>query len=259
VTDDARRSLLVPAIAAAAAFVVLISLGVWQLERKAWKEALLATLDERVTAAPVPLPPATDWPRLKRDDWEYRRVVFRAEYLPERTGQRGSDGRVWGVGSALRDDIKAPGIFIFTPAKLPTGDLVVVLRGAVADPKPSWRTPVPPVVTGPADIVGILRWPEPGSWFMVTSYDATQDIWFVRDQIAMAEANRWGRPGPFYVERESQTPPDGFPPLAGGFKPSLPNNHLGYALTWLGLALVLAISFGAWVRFRNRSTVSGEG
>ena len=47
-----RRSLLLPAIAAAMVFAVLIVLGFWQLERKAWKENLIATLAERMSATP---------------------------------------------------------------------------------------------------------------------------------------------------------------------------------------------------------------
>ena len=64
--------LLVPATITLA---VLIALGTWQLQRKAWKEALIATLDERLAAPPEPLPPPATWPTLDRDDAEYRRPV----------------------------------------------------------------------------------------------------------------------------------------------------------------------------------------
>ena len=37
---------------------VLIGLGLWQLQRRAEKHALIAALDERLAAAPVPLPPS---------------------------------------------------------------------------------------------------------------------------------------------------------------------------------------------------------
>jgi surfeit locus 1 family protein len=45
-----RRSLLLPAVVAAVAFAMLMALGVWQLERKTWKENLIATLAERMSA-----------------------------------------------------------------------------------------------------------------------------------------------------------------------------------------------------------------
>ena len=37
-------------------------LGVWQVERLSWKEALIAQVTARSTAPPVVLPAATDWP-----------------------------------------------------------------------------------------------------------------------------------------------------------------------------------------------------
>ena len=48
------------------------------------------------------------------------------------------------------------------------------------------------------------------------------------------------------------------PPAVGGFpqvgalQPSFPNNHLGYAITWYGLALVLVVIFGVWAAGRRR-------
>ncbi len=39
-------------------------------------------------------------------------------------------------------------------------------------------------------------------------------------------------------------------PKPGALKVSLPNDHLGYALTWFGLALVLVAVFGFWARGR---------
>ena len=48
-----RRGLVLPSVAAACAFAVLIGLGTWQVERLAWKEALIATLSERFAAPPA--------------------------------------------------------------------------------------------------------------------------------------------------------------------------------------------------------------
>ena len=57
-----RRGVLIPSIAAASAFAVLLSLGLWQLDRKAWKEGLIATLEQRLSAPPVALPAPATWP-----------------------------------------------------------------------------------------------------------------------------------------------------------------------------------------------------
>jgi len=50
---------------------ILIGLGVWQLDRKVWKENLIATLDTRLARAPEDLPPRASWPRLVPDGNEY--------------------------------------------------------------------------------------------------------------------------------------------------------------------------------------------
>src|SRR5262245_51493736 len=85
VTDAGlRHGLLVPSLVALAAFLVLIGLGTWQLERKVWKEKLIAAMDERLAAAPVALPRAFEWRRLNPDNSEFRRVKFHAQFAEGR-------------------------------------------------------------------------------------------------------------------------------------------------------------------------------
>ena len=117
-----RRGLLLPAAATLCGLAVLLALGTWQVERKGWKEALIATLNERAAAAPVALPPPEHWSRLTPENSEFLRVRLRADF-------RGDDALVFTSGSALRDDVKSPGYFVFTGAQLPGGEHVVVNRG----------------------------------------------------------------------------------------------------------------------------------
>src|SRR5262245_4480825 len=117
-----RRGLLVPILIALLALLILIGLGSWQLERKAWKEALIATMEERLAAAPVSSPPPRDWPRLRPDNAEFLRVKFRAQLV------KGQGVFVYVAGSALRDDIKEPGYFAFQPARLAGRCTVVITR-----------------------------------------------------------------------------------------------------------------------------------
>ena len=243
----ARRGLLVPSLATLVAFTILVGLGPWQLQRKTWKENLIASLTQRLTAAPVALPPPSQWASLQQERDEFTRVKFRAEY------PQGKEALVWATGSALRDDIKGPGIFVFTPSRLPSGETVVVNRGYVRDEKPTGATAHPPPAQGSVEITGVLRWPEPKGWMLTTPYDKGARLWFVRDQYAMAQESGWGQVAPFYIERESQEPPDGLPP-PGPLKPSLPNNHLQYVVTWYGLALVLLGVFFFWVRGRRNAS-----
>ena len=63
-----RHGLLIPALATLCGLAVLLALGTWQVERKAWKETLIATLNERAAAAPVALPAPEQWGALTAEN-----------------------------------------------------------------------------------------------------------------------------------------------------------------------------------------------
>ncbi len=240
-----RTRLLVPSLLALAAFAVLIGLGTWQIERKAWKEGLIASIAQRLDAPPVPLPPPQQWAALHPAADEFRRVVLRADFLADMP-----EARLFTAGSALRDDVKSPGYFVFSPARLADGRKVVVNRGFASAVRPTASTPPVEVPRLPVEMVGVLRWPGQPGWFD-RIYSPTDDLWFVADHRAMAEHYGWGEVAPFYVEMEAPVPASGVPRPAR-LKPHLPNNHLQYAITWYGLAAVLAGVFGFWLRARRR-------
>lgn len=235
--QSSRRGILVPSIAAAAAFGVLVSLGLWQLDRKAWKEGLIVTLERRLSADPVALPAPSAWPHLTAQD-EFRRVAVTAEFLNDR------EAMVYTVGSSMRDGPAGPGYWIFTPARLDGGAVVMVNRGFVPEGRQNPATRPGGEIAGPVNMVGVLRWPEPPGAF-TPAPDPVRNIWFSRDSAAMAAAKGVSA-APFYLELESPDPPGGLP-RTGRLHASLPNNHFGYALTWLGLAAVLAGVYGAWL------------
>jgi surfeit locus 1 family protein len=238
-----RRGLIVPAVAALLALAVLISLGTWQIERKAWKEALIATLAQRMAAAAMELPPRRAWQLTDRGEMEFRRVALSAEFLHDQ------EALVYTSGSALRSDVSGPGFWVFTPARLGDGSLVVVNRGFVPMGRQEARTRSEGQVSGLVQVIGVLRWPEPRGLF--TPADNLQsNLWFVRDHTAMAAAKHWGTVAPFFVDQESPLPPGGLP-RAGKLEPNLPNNHLQYALTWYGLAGVLVAVFAVWAHGRS--------
>jgi surfeit locus 1 family protein len=229
------RSLLAPALVA---FVVLVGLGTWQVERKAWKEALIASLTERLAASPVALPPAAGWPALDRRGDEYRRVKFQADF------DHAKEVLVYGAASAFRPDVSGPGYWVFTPAHLADGSDVMVNRGFVPEGRRDAAMRAAGQVAGPVEIVGVLRWPDARSWFVPVD-DPRRNLWFTRDPSSMAAAKGLGPVAPFYVEQESPVPPGGLP-QPGRLVVRLRNEHLQYALTWYGLALVLAGVFAAW-------------
>jgi cytochrome oxidase assembly protein ShyY1 len=238
-----RGGLLIPAAFTLCGLAILLALGTWQVQRKAWKEALIAALTDRLAAAPVELPPPMEWSGLTPESDEFRRVRLRADF-------REDGALVYTGGSALRDDVKSPGYFVFTAGRLPGGAHVVVNRGYVKD-----RTF--PSQAGPAEIVGVLRWPETSSLF-VTDHDAKADVWYVRNHLLMARERGWGDVAPFYIEQEAPVPPGGVPHPAP-LRVNLPNHHLQYAITWYGLALALGAVFVAWLVHRRRQAERGTG
>ncbi len=228
-----RRGLVSAGACVGVAVAVLVGLGTWQLGRKAWKEGLIATLDQRLGAPPAPLPP---WPTFGAATDEFRRVAFRATLLHHR------ESLVYTTGSSLRPDVAGVGYWVFTPARLADGRLVMVDRGFVPERNRDPKTRTEGQVGGEVEVVGALRWPEAPGLFTPAA-DPGANLWFSRDPAAMAAAKGLGTIAPFYVAQESPTPPGGLP-RPGQLRPSLPNNHLGYAVTWYGLAVVLVVVFG---------------
>ncbi|HTS42077.1 MAG TPA: SURF1 family protein [Xanthobacteraceae bacterium] len=239
-----RRGLVVPAMFAIAAFAVLIALGTWQVERKAWKEALIDTLTQRLEARPMALPPKEQWANLDQNSDEFRRVWFRVEFI------HSQEALVYTAGSALRPDITGPGYWVFTPARLTDGSVVVVNRGFVPADRIDTHTRGEGQILNPVEIVGALRWPEVRSIFTPKD-DPAGNVWYVRDHLAIAAAKHWGEVAPFFIDLEAPLPPGGLP-RAGPLTVQLRNEHLQYAITWFGLAGVLAVVFLLWVRGRLR-------
>jgi surfeit locus 1 family protein len=242
-----RRGLIEPTVFTLVGIAILIGLGIWQLDRRVWKENLILTVSTRIAKPPTDLPPRASWDRLVPEGSEYTRVAFTAEFLA------GQEALVYSAGSAFRPDIKEPGYWVFAPARLAGGSIVMVDRGFVPlDRKdPSTRKDGEP--HGSVDIVGAIRWPETRGLFTPAD-DVKNNIWFLRDPKAMAEAHKWQVAAPFYIEQETPVPPGGLP-KPGKLQVEFPNNHLQYALTWFGLALGLAGVYIVWLagRFRRRT------
>ncbi len=237
-----RRGLVLPSAAAACAFAILIGLGTWQVQRLAWKEALIATLTERFAAPPVALPPPAEWAGLDAERDEFRRVRFKGELINDK------EALVFTTGSSLRGD-SGPGYWVFTPARV-DDRIVMVNRGFVPEERKDPATRREGEIAGPVEVVGVMRWPEhPGTF--TPAAEPGKNLWFARDPAEMARAKGLGPVAPFYVEQEAPPAPGGLPRV-GALQPTLPNNHFGYALTWYGVALVLAGSFVVWMVGRLR-------
>ena len=232
---------------------LFIGLGVWQLQRRVEKHALIAALTERLATAPQPLPPPLQWSALTPAQDEFRRVQFTAIY------ESGPDAMVYSSGSAVRDDISGPGTWAFLPARLPTGEVVVINAGFVQntmqDREQQDRAVARLITTAPVMLSGYIRFPE-AAGVLTPAENLARRLWFTRDHLAMARALGWGADGrpvaPFYIDLEQPVPASGVP-KPGPLEVHLKDDHLQYAITWFTLAGAVVIAFGVWLRAQRRA------
>jgi surfeit locus 1 family protein len=226
----------------ALAFAGFVALGVWQLQRMAWKQALIARVDARVAAEPVAPPGRDTWPTVGEASHGYLRVRLDGEFLPV------PETRTQAV-TAL-----GGGAWLLAPLRTVDGAIVLVNRGFV----PSGERAAPPPA-GAVSIVGLLRTSEPDGGFLRDN-DPTGGRWYSRDVAAIARTR--GLPvddvAPFFVDAFAVNGADAAVlngnvawPRAGMTVIRFRDPHLTYALTWFGMALLTA--FAAW-----RLVVSGR-
>ncbi len=232
---------------------VLVGLGVWQLQRRVEKHALIAALTERLAAAPGSPPLPAQWSTLSPERDEFRRVRFTATYQPA------PDAMVYSSGSAVREDISGPGTWAFLPARLPTGETIVINAGFVQNTmqdRSLQDRAVTRLVTGePVTLTGYIRFPETAG-ALTPAENPARRLWFTRDHLAMARSLGWSgdsRPlAPFYIDLEQPVPANGIP-KPGPLEVHLKDDHLQYAVTWFTLAGAVVIAFGVWLRGQRRA------
>ena len=234
-----RRSLLAPGLAALVAVAGLVALGIWQLQRLAWKEALIARVEARVHRPAEPLPPETRWKELRPEDYEFRHVRISGRYL--------NDHEVYAFTalSEPKGPFRGPGYWVFTPLDLGGGAAVFVNRGFVPMDRKDPATRADGVIAGVVEVTGLMRAPDRAGLF-TPAPDPRNKVLFVRDPAAMARITGLANVAPFYVDAAESGP--GGLPQGGETRLSFPNPHLGYALTWFGLAAALILMFGVWAR-----------
>jgi cytochrome oxidase assembly protein ShyY1 len=233
---------------------LFVGLGVWQLQRRVAKHALIAALTERLAVEPAPLPPPAQWSALTSEHDEFRRVRFTATYAS------GPDAMVYSSGSAVREDISGPGTWGFLPARLASGETVAINAGFVQNTmqdRVQQDRAVTRLVTGvPVALTGYIRFPE-SAGVLTPAENTTTRLWFTRDHLAMAHALGWGDVAPFYIDLEAPVPESGIP-KPGALEVHLKDDHLQYAITWFGLAGAVVIAFGVWLRTQRRASSSRE-
>lgn len=226
-------------------------LGSWQMERLAEKEALVAAVDARLTAPPIPVPSPTEWASLDYETLVYQPVSLTGAYRYTQTLT------VFTSLSNANGQYGGPGFWVMTPFELEHGGTVFINRGFVPQEyqEAAALGDLHGEDPGTVTISGLLREPEPAG-MMTPEANMSDRIEWVRDPARMALMTdpALAPIAPFYVDLPAAAP--GELPQAGETVITFPNNHFGYALTWYGFSIVAVVMVGFWLWRQRRPLAS---
>lgn len=226
------RRLILPMLAIAAAMALLLALGTWQLQRHTWKTDLIAKLAARASAEPVVLAEAQR--RWEADrDVAYLRVRVTGRFDHTREAHLYSTGpTTWGWQ-------------ILTPLKLADGNGVLVNRGFVPDAQKAPAIRQDGLPPGEVTLTGLLSVPAETQPSFAPDNEPARNRWYWLDPAVLLPP-----PLPPFV-LQAETVPGAPAPNGGATLREMPNNHLGYAFTWYGLAATLAVMGGLFLHGRR--------
>jgi len=233
-----QARLLSPSLIAAGVLALLIGLGVWQLQRLQWKEALLARLAARVAAEPMSLA-AVERQWRTNEDVEYLHAVAKGRFHHDKERY------------VYAPQPEGLGWQVYTPLEIAAGRILWVNRGWVDDLHKTPPNRLAGQIGGDTEVRGLIRRPAPQGAFTPNN-DWQGNLWYWPD-LAQMTVSAFG-PGvaslPFRLEADREPAPPGGLPRGGVTRLDLPNPHLQYAITWFALALTLIAVYFAFVRHR---------
>lgn len=240
-----RKDTLLILVFMAGGIAVLSALGLWQVQRLAWKQDLIATIESRVALPPIALSQLAEGDMAQS---EYRPVTLSGSF--DHSGEAHFFATYKGLS----------GYHLYTPLRLddPAGRIVFVNRGFVPFDRKEAQARPESLDEGKVEIEGLFRnrlEGKPSS--LVHDNDPAANIYYWKDWQAMREAAGLGDEVlPFFVDARRDDHPDRLP-VAGVTLIDLPNNHLQYAITWFGLAFAL-LGVGSYFLYarRERSKVT---
>ncbi|WP_159730434.1 SURF1 family protein [Methylosinus sp. Ce-a6] len=236
------RALLGPALFTIFMAALLAGLGVWQLRRLAWKEALIARVETRAGAAPVEAPRAR-WTELAAEDYDFLHVRVSGRFDLSREALIFSPPP---AGAGIE-----PGFRVIAPFLLDEGGAILVDRGFLPLSKRADETRKREPA-GDVTLVGVLRGPQARNVF--TPADAPQQgLFYTADARVLADHLKLSDAAPFLLELDPAASAPGLPRVYD-HNIELANNHLSYAITWFSLAAAVAggFAFYALGRLKQR-------
>lgn len=216
------RRLLVPAVSTLVMLAILLSLGVWQLQRREWKHALLAQIDaaEALPAIPMPADPAP-----------FTKVRIKGQLRPDLSAR---------YGAQVRGDVL--GAQVIMPVERPGAVPVLVDLGWMPNTVAVAALHLPPNA-----VEGFIRPAEHATMFSGTDSPAKR-LFYTLDPGPIGTSLGLPKVAPFTLVALGAPPPPGVYPEPATALPRPPDNHLQYAFTWFGFAVTLAVIFFLYAR-----------
>ena len=235
-----RFSTIALLICMTAALFVLIILGNWQVERLAWKEALIERVNARVGLEPVSLMSLLEG-NVSAEDDEYTPVTV------EGTFETGKDVFYFTTGNG-----GASGWDVYTPLILDSGEVLIVNRGFILFPMKEEWSDANLVARDITSITGLLRFSAAEKPSASHENNLLKREFYWRSLEEMSASMAYGKDEilPVFVDADDTPNPGGWP-KGGSTVISFTNNHLQYALTWYGLAATL-VGVGGFFLFSRR-------
>lgn len=215
-----RRGLLAVCVLGTLLFSAL---GIWQIQRLAWKRDLIHRVETRIHLPPAAAPARSEWERLDIRDAEYRHVEARGLFRHDRET----------LVDALT--VLGQGFWVLTPLETADG-IILVNRGFVPRDRRDPATRAKARIAGQETVTGLLRATEPGGRILRANRPEA-DRWFSRDVVAIARVRGLEGVAPFFIDADAGSG-SGDEPVGGLTVVRFRNAHLVYAITWFGLALM---------------------
>ena len=225
------RRLVGPALLTMLALAVLIGLGSWQVHRLTWKRDMLAAIERSESEPAVPF---------TGEIVPFAKVTVAGRFDLTKVALFGAEVRQTQIGPTM-------GARMIVPLLRDGAPPVLVDRGWVPEhPQTAIAQP-----DGQLTVTGFVRPGESPGWFSASD-DTVGRRFFTLDPGTIGSALGLTRVEPFVLVALTGTPNRGWPDPAHGM-PRPPNNHLIYAITWYGLAVVALVVFTLWARGESRS------
>jgi surfeit locus 1 family protein len=203
--------------------LITASLGIWQLDRLAQKQKMLANLKSPeyldVSSGPI------------TEESSYLKVRIKGQFLANHTYLYRKNASIPGI----------EGYYVLSPFRSQYGQMMLVVRGWVR--RSDKHLADQSILSAESEILGLVL-PEESSGFLVSSGDSKRNIWFRLDIEEIARGLKTQLSENFYLIQNSPSDlPNFIVPVSLKKDLNIRNDHLEYAITWFCLCISAMIVF----------------